>query len=121
MTLTPNQLTLRPLLVLELVEDECRVAPLPRSGMLQFVLAYLFSRTDGGQRWLFDSLWKHATEPVAAGGDTYAAQLGRSNGVTAALNGICRQVGVERTTDMMFGQKLAAKRRANVEKGISQS
>lgn len=102
-----DDLIRKALLALEEAANATTTAPVPRSRALRFTLAFLFAVTDGKNRNWFDAFWQSVTRDD----DTAeSAALGRGASATAALNAIYRLVGIERTTEMMFGE--TSRRRA---------
>lgn len=68
---------------------------------IRFALAYLYA-VGNGERWLFDSYWVGYTGAAGkAQASTYLAGVVCDGGLEAALNGIYRSVGVERTVAML--------------------
>ncbi|HWT12315.1 MAG TPA: hypothetical protein VN231_06150 [Allosphingosinicella sp.] len=92
---TSDQLLAKALYALEETLEKCAAAPAPPSGALRFTLAWLAAR--GAERRPFDAFWREATRPLAPGEDRGAAAIARVQAATAALNGIYRAVGAERS------------------------
>jgi len=108
MRFSPDHLTFKALVALdEAVESK---APVPKTFALRFALAYLYA-VSSGERWMFDAFWREATEPRAT---DYHNMLCRHQALTAALNGICRAAGTERTADLIQRLRLA---RARADEG----
>lgn len=91
MRLTDERLTDMALGALEEVAALCEHRPLPRTGALRLVLAYLASRQPC-DRHFFDAFWR---------GVAMERPRDRSATVLASLNGIYRQVGRRRDTAVM--------------------
>jgi len=66
---------------------------------LRFVLAFLYAAGDAEKHW-FDGLWT-ALISYPSTGKGSSAHYGRSQTITAALNAICRSVGMERDVALM--------------------
>jgi hypothetical protein len=100
MRLTEDQLVWMALAAIEEHADLHRDMPAPRSGMLRVTLAFLFERSGAAaeSKGMFDDYWRAVTGPVPA---SLADRYGRSQAITAALNGIFRQCGYERTVRVM--------------------
>lgn len=87
-----EQLIAKALAAVEAVEERAQHGPVAPTPELRFVLAYLANRAP--ERWPFDECWKLATG--AALDSTDAAVFGRRQGLLAAINGIYRQLRIER-------------------------
>lgn len=92
MRLTCDQLIFKALCVLDDVH-----AGTPAGPGLRFALAYLYA-VGNGERWLFDEFWRAAIEPETG---NLATDFGRRQGMTGAMNGICRSVGMERDDELI--------------------
>ena len=119
MRLASEQLRYLALMALEDLVEKYRDRPCGKTLWLRFLLAWLFreSGADPEKKWLFTSFWKALTTPFDASHfvDSYA----RFTTIEAALNGISREVGWERTLSYM--QEMNARRRAFAEKGSGPS
>jgi hypothetical protein len=66
--------------------EQSAARPIIRTKALRFALAYLWA-TSGAERGMFDWFWKSLADDNA---------IGRSQNVSAALNGIYRALGLSR-------------------------
>lgn len=78
-----DDLRSRALAALEETAEEARTAPVKRTLMLRFTLAFLANFAD--DRGMFDYFWQSLADDH---------DIGRSQNVRAALNGIKRSVGL---------------------------
>jgi hypothetical protein len=63
---------------------------------LRLALAYLYATGNGNRGW-FDQFWQAARRPIT--GNT-ADDFGRRQAMNAAMNAICRSVGMERDAEL---------------------
>ena len=81
---------------------------------LRFLLAWLYFEcgADPKKKWLFTSFWKNATGS-GTGQDNKDMLDGyeQSSGAQTALNGICRELGWERTAGFEHEMKARRTRR----------
>jgi hypothetical protein len=101
MQLTDERLTDMALGALEEVAARCQDEPVPRSGALRLVLAYLASLKPC-ERHSFDAFWRAVA---------MERPRDRSANVQASLNGIYRQVGRKRETAVMRRYEAVARKR----------
>ena len=75
-------------------------APIPKTFMLRFTLAWLYNESDG-TRWVFDTFWRELTEVPPEGRHEHMDRVCRRQAVHSGLNGICRALGSEHSHDLM--------------------
>jgi len=112
--LTRDELIWKALLALDELVEQSEAAQVPKSLMLRFTLAYLYSNAAPDSRPVFNEIWRLMTAPCPQ--ETYARGT-RSANIGAAYNGLCRAIGWERTVTLM--QYLAASRRLEGKIGDS--
>jgi hypothetical protein len=93
MGLSRDQLIWKALVALYAVAEEARAAPVPKSFLLRFVLAFLFCATGARKerRWVVESFWRSVTRDADD-------ELGRSwlhRDAISAINGILGDLGWE--------------------------
>jgi hypothetical protein len=81
-----NQLRDKALDALEEAAEQSAARPIIRTRALRFALAYLWA-TSGAERGMFDWFWRSLADDNT---------IGRSQNVSAALNGIYRALGLTR-------------------------
>ena len=110
MRFSRDQLRYMAVMALDEIAETCGKSPAPKSLMLRVTLAYLFVESGARpeQKRIFTDFWDHATAAFdpGRGQDSYI----RSTGANAALNGICRELGWERTPGFM--REMKARRQA---------
>lgn len=104
MRFTRDELRYLALMALDEIADECGEEPAPRSLWLRFLLAWLWieAGADPAKKWIFTSFWDAATSPKTT--DPHRGMLDRyirSTGAQSAINGICRELGWERTVSFL--------------------
>ena len=110
MRFSRDQLRYMAVMALDEISETCGKSPAAKSLMLRVILAYLFVETGARPelKRLFTDFWDYSTaaaDPLR-GQDAYI----RSTGATSALNGICRELGWERTPSFM--REMKARRQA---------
>lgn len=93
MRFSPNELRDRALAAIEEAAASAWAGEtVPKSKALAFALAYLSNGAK--ERWPFDAFWKEVTSPPP--GDRGHRDFGRTQSITAAVNGIYHQLEVKR-------------------------
>lgn len=87
------QLKIQALLILYKLAHHRKAGGYDRSWTLRFLLAFLYSQSDGEDRSSFDGFWKAATRPKKPGDADGTAAYVRSMAMTREANGICLAVG----------------------------
>lgn len=94
-TISRHQLKIWSLLILY---QMCHHAPAdgyPKIWMLRFLLAFIHSYTDNGDRKPFDAFWKAATGPKNESNADGTNSYTRGMMMHSAANAICKAVGEE--------------------------
>lgn len=87
-----EQLKVRALLALYEMADQATAQPYPRTRTLRFVLAFLYSRSNG-DRSAFDEFWRLATRPKSDNDLDATAAYVRSSYMRTQMIGLCEAVG----------------------------
>lgn len=93
MKIARHRLLFHALCVLDAAQERARRGAVPASPSLRLALAIL--HLHGAQRSFIDDLWEALVRRSETGGGADA--FGRSQQITAAINGISHQVGVDRS------------------------
>ena len=83
----PDQLRDKALAALDEAAEQSNQGPVMRSKALAFALAYLWAYSSG-DRSMFVWFWRSIADPD---------EIGRSQNVSASLNGVYRTVGLSRS------------------------
>ena len=89
------QLKIWALLILYQMAHNRRAEGYPRSWLLRFLLAFLYTHAKGGDRSSFDGFWKAATRAKTPDVADGAAAKMRGVEMKREANGICKAVGEE--------------------------
>ena len=92
---SPYQLKLWALLILYQMAHHSRADGFPKTWLLRFLLAFLYSHANGADRSSFEEFWKAATRPKKAGQPDGAAACERGVSMQCHANAICLAVGEE--------------------------
>lgn len=103
MRLTRERLIFHALCVLDEAQDQTRVGAVPASAALRLALAFL--HLNGAERGWIDQLWQGLVKRAETGPGADA--FGRSQQITASINAISRQVGVERSNEFLDAMRAA--------------
>ena len=90
-----HQLKIWALLILYQMAHHSRGDGFPKTWLLRFLLAFLYSHANGGDRAPFDGFWKAATKAKKEGKPDGTAAYERGMDMRAKANGICFAVGEE--------------------------
>lgn len=90
---SPYQLKIQALLILYKLAHHRRGKPYDRSWCLRFLLAFLYSQSNGEDRSSFDGYWKAATRAKKPDEPDGAAAYVRGMDMKRQANGICLAVG----------------------------
>lgn len=92
---SPYQLKIWALLILYQMAHHDRPEGYPRSWLLRFLLAFLYSHSNGADRAPFHGFWKAATCALKEGKPSGVGAYERSIDMKRHANGICKAVGEE--------------------------
>ena len=90
---SPYQLKIQALMILYKLAHHRKAEGYDRSWMLRFLLAFIYSQSDGEDRSSFDGFWKAATRPPKPDEADGTAAYTRGMEMTCQANGICLAVG----------------------------
>ncbi|WP_066723620.1 hypothetical protein [Sphingomonas pituitosa] len=91
------------LCVVDEAQERARAGAVAPSAALRLALAFL--HLCGAERGWIDQLWEALVKRDEAGGG--ATAFGRSQQITAAVNAITREVGVERSLELIEALRAA--------------
>jgi len=92
---SPHQLKIWALLILYQTAHHSRADGYPRTWLLRFLLAFLYSHAQGGDRTPFDEFWKAATKAGKKDPPTVTGAYERGMDLKREAARICLAVGEE--------------------------
>ena len=92
-TVSPYQLKIQALMIVYKLAHHSRAKAYDRSWCLHFILAFLYSQSDGEDRSAFDGFWKAATRPQKPGEPDGTTATMRGMDMKREANAICLAAG----------------------------